>query len=191
MNLLHYCFCFVFWPWGMWGLSALAGRGNNPASPALEGETLTTGPPEKSLDFFFKARVFPVCSEFRLKVAPQINSLNGWSSNFKPRFGEMSLYFCRSRSTWWTELEHREWCCFPIMPPLNPVAWGCGLLWFFYLLLKPTSIWISCNENGLKFSFPLFFCGNLTLCNCYLFLEGKLYWPPLGNNFFPSSMLFW
>ena len=135
--------------------------------------------------------MFPVCSEFRLKVAPQINSLNGWSSNFKPHFGEKSLYFCRSRSTWWTELEHREWCCFPIMPPLNLVAWGCGLLWFFYLLLKLTSIWISCNENGLKFSFPLFICGNLTLCNCYLFLEGKLYWPPLDNNFFPSSMLFW
>ena len=103
-----------------------------------------------------------------------------------------TLYSCIALSLLWIILlEHREWCCFPIMPPLNLVAWGCGLLWFFYLLLKLTSIWISCNENGLKFSFPLFICGNLTLCNCYLFLEGKLYWPPLDNNFFPSSMLFW
>ena len=38
----------VFWPRGMWGLSSLPGIEYAP--PALEGEVLTTGPPEKSQD---------------------------------------------------------------------------------------------------------------------------------------------
>ena len=45
---------WLFWPQGMWDLSLLTR--DPPATPALEGEVLTIGPPGKSpkllLDFF-------------------------------------------------------------------------------------------------------------------------------------------
>ena len=44
--LLFYVF-LVFWPWAMWDLSSPT-KGRT-CTPALEGEVLTTGPPEKSL----------------------------------------------------------------------------------------------------------------------------------------------
>ena len=46
LNLLQYCFCFLFW---CFGCGILASRpGVEPAPPALEGEGLTTGPPGNS-----------------------------------------------------------------------------------------------------------------------------------------------
>ena len=50
LNLLQYCFCFMFWFLVREACGILAAPpGVKPASPALEGEVLTTGSPEKSL----------------------------------------------------------------------------------------------------------------------------------------------
>ena len=50
LNLLQYCFCFMFWFFGHEACGILAPwTGIEPAPPALEGEVLTTGPPGKSL----------------------------------------------------------------------------------------------------------------------------------------------
>ena len=50
LNLLQYCFCFMFWFFGREGCGILAPRqGIEPIPPALKGEVLTTGPPGKSL----------------------------------------------------------------------------------------------------------------------------------------------
>ena len=43
----------VFWPQGMWDSQLLDQGSNLDPTPALEGEVLTTGPPGKSLSFFF------------------------------------------------------------------------------------------------------------------------------------------
>ena len=52
LNLLQYCFCFMFWFFGPGACGILAPQpGIEPAPPALEGKVLTTGPPEKSLEF--------------------------------------------------------------------------------------------------------------------------------------------
>ena len=49
LNLLQYCFCFMFWLVGCKACGILAPRpGIEPSPPALEGEVLTTGPPGKS-----------------------------------------------------------------------------------------------------------------------------------------------
>ena len=49
-NLLQYCFCFTFWFFGREACGILAPWPEiEPATPALEGEVLTTGPPGKSL----------------------------------------------------------------------------------------------------------------------------------------------
>ena len=49
LNLLRYCFCFMFWFFGCDACGVLAPRsGIKPTPPALEGEVLTTGPPGKS-----------------------------------------------------------------------------------------------------------------------------------------------
>ena len=49
LNLLQYCFCFVFWFFGREACGILAPQsGVEPAPPALEGEVLTTGLPGKS-----------------------------------------------------------------------------------------------------------------------------------------------
>ena len=42
LNLLQYCFCFMFWPQGMWDLNSQTS--DQTCTPALEGEALTTGP---------------------------------------------------------------------------------------------------------------------------------------------------
>ena len=42
LNLLQYCFCFMFW---FFGHEAFPWLGIKPEPPALEGEVLTTGPP--------------------------------------------------------------------------------------------------------------------------------------------------
>ena len=56
LNLLQYCFCFMFF--GFFGHKAcriLAPQpGIESAPPALEGEVLTTGPPGKSLVIHLK-----------------------------------------------------------------------------------------------------------------------------------------
>ena len=50
-NLLQYCFCFMFWFSGHEACGVLAPwPGIEPLPPALEGEVLTTEPPEKSLE---------------------------------------------------------------------------------------------------------------------------------------------
>ena len=49
LNLLQYCFCFIFWFLGHEACGILAHHpGIKPAPPALEDEVLTTGPPGKS-----------------------------------------------------------------------------------------------------------------------------------------------
>ena len=56
LNLLQYCFCFTFWFFGPEACGILAPRpGIEPASSALEGEVLTTGPPGKSPKFCLKS----------------------------------------------------------------------------------------------------------------------------------------
>jgi len=50
LNLLQYCFFFMFWFVGCEACGILApGQGVEPAPPALEGQVLATGPPGKSL----------------------------------------------------------------------------------------------------------------------------------------------
>ena len=51
LNLLQYCFsCFLcFWLRGMWDLISLTR--DQPCTPGMEGEVLTTGLPGKSLEF--------------------------------------------------------------------------------------------------------------------------------------------
>ena len=59
LNLLQYCFCFVFWFFGHQACGILAPRpGIKPASPALEGEVLNTGLPGKSPGSFFLTSYF-------------------------------------------------------------------------------------------------------------------------------------
>ena len=54
LNVLQYCFCFMFWFFGREACGILAPRpGTEPAPAALEGEVLTTGPPGKSLEGLF------------------------------------------------------------------------------------------------------------------------------------------
>ena len=49
IELITYCFCFMFWVFGPKACGNLAPQtGIKPAPPALEGEVLTTGPPGKS-----------------------------------------------------------------------------------------------------------------------------------------------
>ena len=55
LNLLQYCFCFMFRFFGREERGILAPwPGIEPAPPALEGEVLTTGPPGKSLGWLLK-----------------------------------------------------------------------------------------------------------------------------------------
>ena len=52
--MLRYCFCFLFWFFGLEACRILAPQPGSPATgPALEGEVLTIGPPGKSLLSFF------------------------------------------------------------------------------------------------------------------------------------------
>ena len=56
LNLLQYCFCFLFWFFGRKACGILAPRpGIEPSPPPLEGEVLTAGPPGKSplCDYFY------------------------------------------------------------------------------------------------------------------------------------------
>ena len=54
LNLLPYCFCFMFWIFGHETRGILApGPGIEPTSPALEGTAPTTGLPRMSLSVFF------------------------------------------------------------------------------------------------------------------------------------------
>ena len=58
LNLLQYCFCSMFWFFGHEACGILAPQpGIKPASPALEGEVLTTGPPGKSLCVLFLSNI--------------------------------------------------------------------------------------------------------------------------------------
>ena len=61
LNLLQYCFCFMFWLFGCDACGIPASRpGIEPALSALEGEVLTTGPPGKSQkpSFFLEKSFF-------------------------------------------------------------------------------------------------------------------------------------
>ena len=50
LNLLQYCFCVIFWLFGLEACGILAPWiAIKPIPPALEGEVLTTEPPGKSL----------------------------------------------------------------------------------------------------------------------------------------------
>ena len=50
LNLLQYCFCFMFWIFGHKACGVLALQpGIEPAPPALEGKVLTTGLPGTSV----------------------------------------------------------------------------------------------------------------------------------------------
>ena len=50
LNLLQYCFCFMFWFFGHEACGIFAPQpGIEPTPPALEGEVLTARPPGKSL----------------------------------------------------------------------------------------------------------------------------------------------
>ena len=52
LNVWQYCFCFLFWFFGHKAWRILVPQGEiEPAPSALEGEVLTTGPPEKSPSF--------------------------------------------------------------------------------------------------------------------------------------------
>ena len=54
LNLLQYCFCFMFWFFGQEACGILAPRpGIESTLPALEGDVITTGPPRKSQCHFF------------------------------------------------------------------------------------------------------------------------------------------
>ena len=54
LNLLQYCFCFMFCFFPPQACVILAPQsGIKPATSALEGEVLTTGPPRKSLETHF------------------------------------------------------------------------------------------------------------------------------------------
>ena len=53
LNLLQYCFCSMFWFFGHKACKVLAPQTKN-AQPALEGKSLTTGPPGKSPDLNLK-----------------------------------------------------------------------------------------------------------------------------------------
>ena len=56
MNLLQYCFCFMFWFFGLEACGILAPTpGMEPTPPALEGEVFTTGPPGKTQNVFIWA----------------------------------------------------------------------------------------------------------------------------------------
>ena len=58
LNLLKYCFCFLFWSFdhkACWILAPWPGI--KPTSAVLEGEVLTTGPPGKSPNQFLSLRV--------------------------------------------------------------------------------------------------------------------------------------
>ena len=79
LHLLQYCFCFMFWFFGHKACGILAPwPGIKPTPPALEGEVLTTGPPGKSLWFWFLAKpTFNCHSHF---ISPRVAaSLGGWS----------------------------------------------------------------------------------------------------------------
>ena len=55
LNLLQYCYCFMFWYFGCEACGTIAPQlGIEPTTPALEGEVLTTGQPGKSLYLTFK-----------------------------------------------------------------------------------------------------------------------------------------
>ena len=54
LNELQCCFCFMFWFVDCKACGILAPQpGLKPASPTLEGEVLTNGPPGKSLYFLY------------------------------------------------------------------------------------------------------------------------------------------
>ena len=54
LNVLKYCFSFMFWCFGQETWSVLAPwPGIEPIPPAVEGEILSSGPPGKSVYYFF------------------------------------------------------------------------------------------------------------------------------------------
>ena len=62
LNLLQYCFYFMFWFFGQEACGILAPRPRiEPTPPALEGEVLTTGPPGKSQHVDSFHSLFPSC----------------------------------------------------------------------------------------------------------------------------------
>ena len=82
LNLLQHCFCFMLWFFGCKTCGILAPwPGIEPAPPALEGEVLTTGPPEKSLDFFkikLNIHMFYVWFSISTSSLPKRNLQKTW-----------------------------------------------------------------------------------------------------------------
>ena len=67
LNLLQHCFCFMFWFFGHEQHEILAPQpGLKRAPPVLEGEVLTTGPPEKPLSLSF---LCPRCPHFPVSLS--------------------------------------------------------------------------------------------------------------------------
>ena len=57
LNLLQYCFCFMFWFFGLEAGGILAPQpGIEPTPPTLEGKVLNIGTPGKSLQMAFNHR---------------------------------------------------------------------------------------------------------------------------------------
>ena len=77
LNLLRYCFCFMFWFFGCEACGILAPwQGIEPAPPALEGEVLTTEPAGKSLARSFRVELwglFCLCTYRNVKLFSEEN----------------------------------------------------------------------------------------------------------------------
>ena len=95
LNLLQYCFCFLFWFFGPKACGILAPwPGIKPVPPELEGKVLTTGPPGESCDLLLK-HVFKVHV-----IALKFSKIKGRDQVFILPF---YMYTCASGKTnnWW------------------------------------------------------------------------------------------
>ena len=108
LNLLQYCFCFMFWFFGRQACNILTPwPGIKPTPPALEDKVLTTGPPGKShsyrflMIFFIKLRKFLSIPESLLRVS-NMNWCWILSNTFLAPIN-MNIWFF-SLSCWYGEL---------------------------------------------------------------------------------------
>ena len=94
LNLLQYCFCFMFWSFFYKACRILAPRpGIEPKPPALEGETLTTGLPVKS----------------RLHTLNLDNFFGRYWSPFKSRTVYFLICFSNIPHHGWCAIYENEW----------------------------------------------------------------------------------
>ena len=107
LNLLEYCFRFMFWFFGHEAWKILAPqRGIEPSPPALEGDVLTTGPPRKSLEGIFKGILKPMSDT---KVLPGYTL---WGSHLPlislKRLGIRSIFHLETNDNKFSKLMFRE-----------------------------------------------------------------------------------